>query len=73
MKPELIEFYPFRVGFTGAYGTVAELIKLHCFFAKTIGTVPVFVGSVPLLLLRVNAPLKPLASVLARPRMSKPF
>ena len=32
-------------------------LKLHCFFAKTIGTVPVFVGSVPFLLCRVNAPL----------------
>ena len=31
--------------------------KVHCFFAKTVGTVPVFVGSVPFLLCRVNAPL----------------
>ena len=40
----------------GAYGPDTERIKLHCFFAKTIGTVPVFVGSVPFLLCRVNAP-----------------
>ena len=46
-----------NVGSTGAYGPVAERIKLHCFLAKTIGTVPVFVGSVPFLLCRVNAPL----------------
>ena len=52
-----MKFYPFRVGSTGAYGPVTERIKLHCFFAKTIGTVPVFVGSVPFLLCRVNAPL----------------
>ena len=56
---ETVKFYPFRVGSTGAYGPVAERIKLHCFFAKTLGTVPVFVGSVPFLLCRVNAPLKP--------------
>ena len=54
---ETVKFYPFRVGSTGAYGPVAERIKLHCFFAKTIGTVQVFVGSVPFLLCRVNAPL----------------
>ena len=56
---ETVKFYPFRLGSTGAYGPVTERIKLHCFFAKTIGTVPVFVGSVPFLLCRVNAPLKP--------------
>ena len=55
---ETVKFYPFRVGSTGAYGPVTERIKLHCFFAKTIGTVPVFVGSVPFLLCRVNAPWK---------------
>ena len=54
---ETEKFYPFRVGSIGAYGPVAERIKLHCFFAKTVGTVPVFVGSVPFLLCRVNAPL----------------
>ena len=54
---ETVKFYPFRVGSTGAYGPVAERIKLHCSFAKTIGTVPVFVGSMPFLLWRVNAPL----------------
>ena len=52
---ETVKFYPFRVGSTGAYGPVTERIKLHCFYAKTIGTVPVFVGSVPFLLCRVNA------------------
>ena len=52
-----MKFYPFRVGSTGAYGPVTERIKLHCFFAKTIGTVPVFVGSVPFLPCRVNAPI----------------
>ena len=56
---ETVKFYPFRDGSTGAYGPVTERIKLRCFFAKTIGTVPVFVGSVPFLLCRVNAPLKP--------------
>ena len=40
----------------GAYGPDTERIKVHCFFKKTIGTVPVFVGSVPFLLCRVNAP-----------------
>ena len=53
---ETVKFYPFRVGSTGTYGPNAERIKLHCFFAKTIGTVPVFVGSVPFLLCCVNAP-----------------
>ena len=52
------QFYPFRVGSIGAYGPVAERIKVQCFFAKTIGTVPLFVGSVPFLLCRVNAPLR---------------
>ena len=52
-----MKFYPFRVGSIGAYGPVAERIKVHGFFAKTVGTVPVFVGSVPFLLCRVNAPL----------------
>ena len=41
---------------TGPYGPVAERIKVHCFFVKTVGTVPVFVGQVPFLLCRVNAP-----------------
>ena len=41
----------------GAYGPIAERIKVHCFFAKTVGTVPIFVGSVPFFLCRVNAPL----------------
>ena len=53
---ETVKFYPFRVGSIGAYGPVAEWIKVHCFFAKTVGTVAVFVGSVPFLLCRVNAP-----------------
>ena len=48
-----------RVGSIGAYGPVAERIKVHCFFAKTVGTVPVFVGSVPFSLCRVNAPKGP--------------
>ena len=51
-----MNFYPFRVGSIGAYGPVAERIKTHCFFAKTVGTVPIFVGSVPFLLCRINAP-----------------
>ena len=50
------DFYPFRNGSIGAYGHDTERIKLHCFFPKTIGTVQVFVGSVPFLLCRVNAP-----------------
>ena len=45
-----------HVVFIGAYGPDRERIKLHCFFAKTIGTVPVFVGSVSFFLCRVNAP-----------------
>ena len=49
-----------RVESIGAYGPVAERMKVHCLFAKTIGTVPVFVGSVPFLLCRVNAPQVPL-------------
>ena len=51
-----MKFYPFRVGSIGALGPVAERIKVHCFFAKTVGTVPVFVGSVPFLPCGVNAP-----------------
>ena len=31
----------------GAYGPVAERIKVHCFFTKMIGTVPLFIGPVP--------------------------
>ena len=54
---ETVDFYPFRVGSIGAYGPDTERIKVHCFFAKTVGTVPVFVGSVPFLLCRVNAPI----------------
>ena len=54
---ETVNFYPFRFRSIGAYGPVAERIKVHSFFAKTVGTVPVFVGSVPFLLCRVNAPL----------------
>ena len=54
---ETVNFYPFRNGSIGAYGPVAERIKVHCFFVKTVGTVPVFVGPVPVLLCRVNAPL----------------
>ena len=53
---ESVNFYTFCNGSIGAYGPDTERIKVHCFFAKTIGTVPVFVGSVPLLLSRVNAP-----------------
>ena len=53
---ETVNFYPFRNGSIGAYGPDTERIKLPCFFAKTIGTVSVFVGSVPFLLCRVNAP-----------------
>ena len=53
---ETVKFYPFRVGSIGAYGPDTERIKVHCFFAKTVGTVPVFVGSVPFLFCRVNAP-----------------
>ena len=53
---EIVKFYPFCNWSIGACGPDTERIKLHCFFAKTIGTVPVFVGSVPFLLCRVNAP-----------------
>ena len=53
---ETVNFSPFRNGSIGAYGPVAERIKVHCSFAKTIETVPVFVGSVPFFLCRVNAP-----------------
>ena len=41
----------------GAYGPVAERIKVHCFFVKTVGTVPVFIGPVPFFFCRVNAPI----------------
>ena len=54
---ETVKFYPFCNWSIGACGPDTERIKLHCFFAKTIGTVPVFVGSVPFLLCRVNAPV----------------
>ena len=53
---ETVKSYPFRNWSIGACGPDTERIKLHCFFAKTIGTVSVFVGSVPFLLCRVNAP-----------------
>ena len=53
---ETVKFYPFCNWSIGACGPDTERIKLHCFFAKTIGTVPVFVGSVPFLFCRVNAP-----------------
>ena len=53
---ETVNFSPFRNGSIGAYGPDTERIKFHCFFAKTIGTVPVFVGSVSFLFCRVNAP-----------------
>ena len=55
---ETVKFYPFRNWSIGACGPDTERIKLHCFFAKTIGTVPIFVGSVPFLLCRVNAFLR---------------
>ena len=35
---ETVNFYPFRDGSIGAYGPVAERIKVHCFFVKTVGT-----------------------------------
>ena len=53
---ETVKFYPFSNWSIGACEPDTERIKLHCFFAKTIGTVPVFVRSVPFLLCRVNAP-----------------
>ena len=53
---ETVKSYPFCNWSIGACGPDTERIKLHCFFAKTIGTVPVFVESVPFLLCRVNAP-----------------
>ena len=53
---ETVKFYPFCNWSIGACGPDTERIKLHCFFAKPIGTVPVFIGSVPFLLCRVNAP-----------------
>ena len=53
---ETVNYYPFRNGSIGAYGPDTERIKVHCSLSKTIGTVPVFVGSVPFFLCRVNAP-----------------
>ena len=53
---ELVNFYPFRYGTIGTYGPVAERIKVHCFFTKMIGTVPLVIGIVPFFLCRVNAP-----------------
>ena len=38
---DTLNFYPFRDGSIGACGPVAERIKVHCFFVKTVGTVPV--------------------------------
>ena len=43
---ETVNFYSFCNGSIGAYGPAMEWIKVHSFFAKTIGIVPVFVGSV---------------------------
>ena len=63
---ETVKFYPFRVGSIGAYGPDTERIKLYCFFAKPVGTLPVFVGSVPFLLCRVNAPPSERGSYAAR-------
>ena len=54
---ETVKFYPFCNCSIGACGPDTDRIKLYCFFAKPIGTVPVFIGSVPFLLCRVNAPL----------------
>ena len=51
-----MNFYPFRYGTIDAYGPVAERIKVHCFFTKMIGTVPLFIGPVPFFLCSVNAP-----------------
>ena len=51
---ETVNLYPLCKGYIGAYGPDMERIKVHCFFAKTIGTVPVFVGSVPFLLFCVS-------------------
>ena len=55
---ETVKFYPFCVGSIRAYGPLTAWIKVHCFFAKTVGTVPVFVGSLPFLLSRVNVPFR---------------
>ena len=33
---ETVNFYPFRDGSIGAYGPVAERIKVHCFFVKLL-------------------------------------
>ena len=52
---ETVNFYPLRNGSIGTYGPDTIWIKVHCFFAKTVGIVSVFVGSVPFLLCRVNA------------------
>ena len=53
---ETVNFNPFRYGTIGAYGPVAEQIKVQCFFTKMIGTVPLFIAPVPFFLCRVNAP-----------------
>ena len=53
---ETVDFYPLRNGSIGAWGPDTERLKVHCFFAKTVGTVPVFVGSVQFFLSRVNTP-----------------
>ena len=61
-----VNFYPFRDGSIGAYGPVAVRIKVHCFFTKMIGTVQLFIGTVPFFLCRVNAPLETHITMLQR-------
>ena len=38
-----------------AYDPETERIKVHCFFTKMTGTIPLFIGAVPFFLFRVNA------------------
>jgi len=56
LRKETAKLHPFRNWSIGACGPDTERTKLHCFPAKTTGTVPAPVGSVPPPLCRVNAP-----------------
>ena len=82
---ETVKFYPFRVGSTGAYGPVTERIKLHCFFAKNYWNRSSFYRIRAIFALSCKSPFETafgvekahgynlLPSVLARPRVSRPY
>ena len=53
---ETVKLYQFCNCSIGTCEPDTERIKLHCFFAKAIGTIPVFVGSVPFFALLCKRP-----------------